>query len=198
MPKVKFRGAELRSLTANMEEGGIIYRLHFVSILSNPVAATMLWDILDEKGFLREGLENPKLAGILRTDKLQMEPNGLSGEDKEKHTLEFEIIEVSGFQAITKKNDDSREVYLKFCARSSSPFAPLEKWWKKWGNSPCLLTVEGIRQAELTEEDTEAEAEAEAAAAEPEAEAKPKRKRKGKQGEIFDAGGPEPVLATAE
>lgn len=197
MPKVKFLGAELRSLTANMEEGGIIYRLHFVSILSNPVAATMLWDILDDKGFLREGLENPKLAGILRTDKLQLEPNGLSGEDKEKHTLEFEIIEVSGFQAITKKNDDSREVYLKFCARSSAPFAPLEKWWKKWGNSPCLLIVEGIRQAELTEEEEEAEEEQDTAAA-PEAETKPKRKRKGKQGEMFDAGGPEPVLATAE
>ena len=92
MLKVRFRGAELRSITGNMEEGGIIYRLHFVATLSDKVSEVMNWDVLDEKGMLREGLENPKLAGILRTDQITLEPNGLSGEEKEKHSLQFEAI----------------------------------------------------------------------------------------------------------
>lgn len=180
MPTVRFRGAELRSITGNMEEGGIIYRLHFVSILSDKVAEAMNWDILDEKNMLRDGLENPKLAGILRTDEITLEPNGLPKEEKEKHTLACDIVEVSGFQAITKKNDDSKEVFLKFVARSNASFSGIEKWWKKWGQSPCLLIADGVLQAIITEEEEEADTETPA-----DSEDKPKRKRKGKQSEMF-------------
>ena len=186
MPKVRFRGAELRSITGNMEEGGIIYRLHFLCVLSDKIAEAMNWDVLDEKGMLREGLENPKLAGILRTDSISLEPNGVTADEKEKHnTLQFEVIEVSGFQAVTKKNDDSREVYLKFTARSNSSFAAAEKWWKKWGQSPCLCIAEGVLQASITdEEETEDENGTENNAPEGDGE-KPKRKRKVKQAEFF-------------
>ena len=92
-------------------------------------------------------------------------------------------MEVSGFQAVTKKNDDSKEVFLKFVARSSGSFSAIEKWWKKWGQSPCLLIADGVLQATITEED-----EADDPEAQPEdsaAEEKPKRKRKGKQSEMF-------------
>lgn len=183
MPKVRFRGAELRSITGTMEEGGIIYRLHFVCILSDKIAEAMNWDVLDEKGMLREGLENPKLAGILRTENITLEPNGLSGDEKEKHTLQFEVIEVSGFQAVTKKGDDSKEVYLKFTARSNVSFSAAEKWWNKWGQSPCLCIADGVLQASITDEEPEEETGAENDA--PEGEEKPKRKRKVKQAEFF-------------
>ena len=181
MPKLKFRGAELRSQTGNMEEAGIVYRLHFQCVLSRPVADAMAWDILDDKGFLREGLENPKLAGVLRTDSITLEPNGLTGEDKDKHTLTMDVLEVSSFQAVTKKNDDSREVNLRLIAITNSSIGPLEKWWKKWGNAPCLMIVEGVRQADIEEEPEEAEADTPAAEEE-----KPKRKRK-KQGDLISA-----------
>lgn len=185
LPTVRFRGAELRSITGNMEEGGIIYRLHFVSILSDKVADAMNWDILDNRNMLRDGLENPKLAGILRTDKLSLEPNGLPKEEKEKHTLQCDIVEVCGFQAITKKGDDSKEVYLKFTARSNASFSSIEKWWKKWGQSPCLGVAEGVLQATITEEPEDDPENPEGQATSEEQPEKPKRKRKGKQGEIF-------------
>lgn len=184
LPTVRFRGAVLRCITGNMEEGGIIYRLHFVSILSDKVADAMNWDILDNRNMLRDGLENPKLAGILRTDKLSLEPNGLPKEDKEKHTLQCEIVEVSGFQAITKKGDESKEVYLKFMARSNASFSAIEKWWKKWGQSPCLCIAEGVLQATITEEPEDDPENPDVPEASEQTE-KPKRKRKGKQGEIF-------------
>lgn len=187
MPKVRFRGAELRSITGNMEEGGIIYRLHFVTTLSDKVAEVMNWDVLDEKGMLRDGLENPKLAGILRTDLITLEPNGLSGEDKEKHSLQIEVIEVSGFQAITKKGDESREVYLKFTARSNVSFSPVEKWWKKWGQSPCLCIADGVLQASITDEEDGEEEEAGGTTPDtPETPGEPKKRgRKTKQAEFF-------------
>lgn len=183
MPKLKFRGAELRSQTGTMEEGGLVYRLHFQCVLSRPIADAMGWDILDDKGFLREGLENPRLAGILRTDNITLEPNGLNGEDKEKHSFSMDVLEVSSFQAVTKKNDDSREVSLRLCATTSSSIGPLEKWWRKWGNAPCLMTVEGVRQAEMEEEQAAEEEQGDQQAP---AEDKPKRKRR-KQGELIPA-----------
>lgn len=182
MPKLKFRGAELRSQTGTMEEGGLVYRLHFQTVLSRPIADAMGWDILDEKGFLREGLENPRLAGILRTDNITLEPNGLNGEDKGKHSFSMDVLEVSSFQAVTKKNDDSREVSLRLCATTSGSIGPLEKWWRKWGNAPCLMTVEGVRQAEMEEEQAAEEEQGD----QPAADDKPKRKRK-KQGELIPA-----------
>lgn len=182
MPTVRFRGAELRSITGNMEEGGIIYRLHFVSVLSDKVAEAMNWDVLDDKNMLRDGLDNPKLSGILRTDKLTLEPNGLPNEEREKHTLQCEIVEVSGFQAITKKNDDSKEVFLKFVARSNSSFAGIEKWWKKWGHSPCMCIADGVLQTTITEGEEETGGTTNDA---PEPEGEPKRNRKVKQADMF-------------
>ena len=180
MPKLRFRGAEVRSFTGKVEEGGIVYRLHLRSVLSKEIAEIMLWDILDDRGFLREGLKNPKLNGVLRTDKILLEPNGLNREEKEKHSLDWEIVEVGGFQATTSSNDDSREVYLTFVAKSSGSFRPVEAWLKKWGQAPCLAIVEGIRQAEITEEEEAPE--------DPSAdseEEKPKRRRSRKQDEMF-------------
>lgn len=181
MPKLRFRGAEVRSFTGKVEEGGIVYRLHLRSVLSKEIAEIMMWDVLDDRGFLREGLKSPKLKGVLRTDKITLEPNGLSKEEKEKHSLEWEIVEVGGFQATTSANDDSREVYLTFVAKSSGSFKPVETWLKKWGQAPCLAIVEGIRQADITEEEEE-ESETPETPAEEE---KPKRKRGRKQEEMF-------------
>lgn len=188
MPIMRFRAACLTHLTAKMEEGGPVFRLHFRSDLSDLVAQEMHWDILDTKGNVRSGFGATSLEGALTLDNLSLNPNGLTAEQKKEG---FGVLDVKcrlchrfGVSVTRDAKSGKPTCYLSFTVVIGDNFGPVDKWWRKWGTVESLLSLSVIEQVDVdeeAEEDTPAE--------------KPKRSRKGKQGELLQQE-QEPELAS--
>lgn len=153
MPKLKFRGASIESISMRGKSNGFMVTATIRADLSKPVIDAMHWDkLLTDQQENSPAWESIALTGEIPAGEFAFSPN----KDLANLAFGLKFDTIKSFTAhFVEDREGNAEEFLTFKLRTSSPGAEakLGRYWRAMKEQGATLDVEYAEQAPVPEND---------------------------------------------